>query len=106
MTDWADEKAREWLDWLASEYGNNPGYFISDPPVEVASLAALLREVEDECAISGTMSDWVAKRKAVWRGETLAEVRRVVKGVQYSEDGATDGWQDCCSEILARLEKL
>lgn len=103
--DWAETRAREWLLEPAHEKTHEQN---------VSDLAALLREVENQCATSGTMSDWVAKRKAAWRRDTLAEVRRVVKAVmEYNGERLSDGssrfyasFYDCGKEILARLEKL
>jgi hypothetical protein len=98
MGDWADEKAREWLnlDWASAEW---------DDGSAEASLAALLREVEGDALARGA-----ADGHDLGKEDTLAEVRRVVEDVQKSIWGApTDEGSAvtlCCSEILSRLEKL
>jgi hypothetical protein len=84
--DWADEKAREWLnlDWASAEWDDGSAQ---------ASLAALLREVAE--AFKAGASDATAK-------VVLAEVRRVVEEVQ---GGVPQAWW-VKDEILKRLEKL
>ena len=94
--DWADERAWKWD-------GSAEGGFNPDVQSRVQSLAALLREVQDEAAMSGTMSDWVAKRKSAWRADVLAEVRRVVEEIEageYCDQGKMGRL------ILSRLEAL
>ena len=120
MNDWADEKAREY----------NVKWWKNDWPKPNASLAALLREVEQAGWIDGHTTgaeegarDMVpisADRGSVFidgQGDVdlapkvLAEVRRVVEEVQ-------EGWHPrgtfangetaelVCQLILSRLEKL
>ena len=83
MTDWADEKAREWLaktDTNATER-------------DEAELAALLRELRIE----------PDRHRALWaehKSHLLAEVRRVI-----AEEGSKFA-PDVLQRILSRLEKL
>lgn len=93
--DWADTKAREWLTQLWPSHESQDVWEVS--------LAAMLREVQDEAAMSGAMSDWVAKRKSAWRADVLAEVRRVVEEIEageYCDQGKMGRL------ILSRLEAL
>ncbi len=47
--DWADEKAKKWVEGLLIR---NDVYLIAKESEVLASLAALLREVRDECMCS------------------------------------------------------
>lgn len=90
MSDWADGKARDWLEH----------HMTGDDEGDYASLAALLREVADGAKawkmLGGTHTAEEMMRKA-----TLAEVRRVVLTVKAETDRP-----GLCDEILSRLEKL
>lgn len=109
MTDWADAKAREW--W------NGPSrYSPSDP---IASLAALLREVDgrarSETLVKCCIHDTVAPEPdcecvICHRQRVLAEVRRVVdltrRWAYRSSINPTYKMasREVCDEILARLD--
>ena len=107
--DWADERAREWLDgWYGRAWN---GSMKAGVPV-CASLAALLREVWDESkntnhavcmAFDGMVADRLEERARV-----LAEVRRVVEEeARWFPPGQTSQPAfHLVSRILARLEKL
>ena len=93
MEDWAETRAREFCNerWPSQR-------------VEADDLAALLREVRQEAA--------GVERQAV-REVLLAEVRRLVQGVQDKAKkdwgGGGDRWAEVnlyTDEILSRLEKL
>ena len=94
MSDWADEKARE---FFAREFFAD---YLPSRPSKNKELAALLREVADGAKawkmLGGTHTAEEMMRKA-----TLAEVRRVVLTVKAETDRP-----GLCDEILSRLEKL
>jgi hypothetical protein len=77
--DWAETRAREWLETVEL-----------DDEADIASLAALLREV----AVCGTE-----------RRVALHQALRVVKEIDKKHDAA-DSWCFVRDEILSRLEKL
>ena len=98
MSDWADEKAREWLNEHSDAWHN---IFVGDDEAP-ASLAALLREVDkvSACRII-TNAEW----DKVKRETLLAEVRRVVEeqiGKWESHSVAPIALRD----VLSSLEKL
>jgi len=99
MDDWADVRAREWLEknggplegpGVPDEYGWVP---IADYSID--SLAALLRDV----AAQAEQNELEAL------AQQLAEVRCVVEEIG-SQQGRGVGSRDACDEILASLEKL
>lgn len=97
MIDWAEEKAREWLEETLGPIVVEHAYHqFSD--AEVSSLAALLREVDQDASARVTAA--VGERARV-----LAEVRRVVEKFRTT-------WQTGSSadialyEILSRLDTL
>jgi hypothetical protein len=83
MSDWADDKAREWA--------------IDNLNALEPSLAALLREAE-----AGGDPDYAAEQS---RKATLAEVRSVVEAVSNQWAFNSVG-QAVLTEILSRLENL
>jgi len=94
QTDWAETRAQEWLETVEL-----------DDEADIASLAALLREVragEYKCPDCGCLTIWAPDQ---YKADLLAEVRRVVE-----EEGAK--WEHhsvaplAIREILSRLEKL
>lgn len=93
MTDtlpqWALDRAEVWL----------RGSHLLDDPADVASLAALLVEVQ-----STSERGWIEMQQ-LSRVSLLAEVRRVVKEISKRHDGA-DSWCYVEDEILSRLDKL
>lgn len=112
MTDWADEKAQEWLD--ATEDGGFPVYCRHDPPppgprYECSEcLAALLREVK----ISGEARVAAEQADEFHRGyqAALAEARKIVefsRGAKtFCSCDSCGGWDAACDEILRRIEGL
>ena len=94
MGDWADDKAREWLEVsFGPPYPGDGGY----APSIVKSLAALLREVAGSHVAHIQWTD--PGRDHLMRKDVLAEVRRVV-----TEEACH--WDHCTETILRRLEKL
>ena len=97
MGDWAEERAKKWLE----ARGGHPSWIRQETPL----VAALLREVDEQ---SIGIRDNVYRREAMefkQRADTLlADVRRVVEGVRATFDGS--GPVLACNEILARLGKL
>lgn len=95
MSDWAQDKAREWIEARG-------GLVVSDDYC-IDSLAALLVEVSESAH-----DDICARLAKTERTTALAEVRRVVeqKWMVYSNRPGYTAAEDACDEILARLEKL
>ena len=106
MGDWADTKAREWLEMEAK-----PSRFLA-AELPADRLAALLREVREEERYQQVIlwKDRTLTSAIEAKAGTLAEVRRVVGDVQKTIWGSpTDEGSAvtlCCSEILSRLEAL
>ena len=101
---WSETRARECLNWM----GENRVTIYHTPMFDpTSSLAALLREVEEEVA-----SKWSARDLKAQRADTLAEVRRVVEDQRMrwhrvsTDHAATRPAILACDEILASLEKL
>ena len=90
--DWANEKAREWLE-CGLAYADYEGIDLME---STTSLAALLRDVGGHYVAHVHFYDHDAIRAAL-----LAEVRRVVLMVKAETDRP-----GLCDEILSRLEKL
>jgi hypothetical protein len=106
VSDWADEKAREWL--LTAELspeGRIPvGLALGE--TRERNLAALLREVAHPTHVS-VFAERLAGEQALLRYK--AEVRSVVEGVRsyhWYEVSGVDAAKDACDSILHRLEKL
>lgn len=108
MTDWADEKAREWLRQLWPSHESQDAWEVS--------LAALLREVAHATRMEavkaatqmmGEQDDNVGqiwdRSAAVMKTDLLAEVRRVVDEETGRDGGAVHS--DLRARILGRLEK-
>ena len=112
MEDWAETRAREWLAGRGGHWSRQ----------SIASLAVLLREVDNNAAHK-TLADMVPVRDEDWarcRAETLTEVRRVITAsvddlrhnaglspadmLNWNHKAAGAIWVR--DEILARLEKL
>ncbi len=94
MTDWADEKAREWCKQLRL----TPRYYIP-------SLAALLRELRTKTLAEADIKFWGQAKSSL-----LAEVRRVVEE-EWERETYADGLSlaavaSACKRILSRLEQL
>lgn len=124
MGDWADEKAREWLDGPGGD-----ACVASDQSKVVPLLAALLREVREQshsetlvrcCVHRDEKAPYIEGCDCVicHRQRVLAEVRRVVEAVDtevthscnvpFCEEcnNYTSGHHRAIDEILSRLEKL
>ncbi len=114
MSDWADEKARDWLHQKSCAEGHiynaspadGSGHAHFDELIGggvAASLADLLREVAEDKSFVGAWG-YLDKHKYLDK----AEVRRVVKDVRDSQrpPGVPLNGRDTCLEILDRLEKL
>ena len=103
MSDWADEKAQEWVDaWFVS---------VEYPEQEHQSLAALLRGVVKQKQYEQWQEDQHVTAEEL--SKRMAEVRRVVEEVRKDyESGslsASDLWSSgrkACDEILFGLEQL
>lgn len=102
MGDWADEKAREWLEGM------------DEDDFTVANVAALLREVANEQIdrqIEMTGKDvqetWTSGSEFA-RDALLAEVRRVIEEQRgkHAHLVAHIRAGRICDEILSSLEKL
>lgn len=121
MSDWADEKALEWLVLRCDHELCAPEKLCPECSQGQTSLAALLRKVEERCLQDFTSEEpcpqcglgvstrcygcqMVEQRKAL-----LAEVRRVVGEERERYKNPTEGCiavRQFCREILSRLEKL
>lgn len=111
MTDWADEKAQEWLALtFGLPYPGDGGY----APSISRSIAALLREVKSQTLVRCCVCDnHEAPRPdcecvICHRQRTLAEVRKIVEEVRTNHPPARecfDAWKSC-DEILSRIEGL
>lgn len=111
MGDWADERAREWMNEHSDAWHS---IFVGDEEAP-ASLAALLREVYEQshsetlvhcCIHRDEKAPYIQGCECVicHRQRVMAEVRRVVEGVRVTFDGS--GPVLACNEILSRLGKL
>jgi hypothetical protein len=99
MNDWADVRAREWIDARG-------GLVVSDEYC-IESLAALLREASEAEAGRWTETEGLRNENVIFvaRERLLAEVRRVVEEVK-SNWSIHSVVPTACLDILARLEKL
>ena len=98
MSDWADERAREW--WTSIDLDKDGAATTEN--IEV-SLAALLREVDK---VSACRVITESEYQKVIRAQVLAEVRRVVEEVRDRWEAFHSVCPAVATEILHRLEGL